>query len=263
MPILPTFHHTTAGPAGAPWITFIPGIGNDASFWHRQAQALAGTFRVLCFDPWGHGESPLPPPDCGFDDMVRGVVQLWDTLGIERSSVVGLGFGGSIALALGIDHAPRVERVAAFCCRPRQPDDRREFWRARGEAARAAGLEPLVAATVDRWLRPEVRAAHPEIDRALRDMMQRTSVEGYVAYVNVFAAMDFSARLGQLRVPTLLVAAEHDHGGGPVESMQAMAQQIPGARLEVLAGVGHICNHEAPEAVGALLQDFMTSTQAA
>ena len=263
MSILPTFHHTTAGPAGAPWITFIPGIGNDASFWRRQAEALSAHFQVLCFDPWGHGDSPLPPPDCRFDDMVAGVVQLWDALGIARSSVVGLGFGGSIALALGIDHPARVERVAAFCCRPRQPDDRRAFWRARGEAARNAGMEALVAATVDRWLRPEVRAAHPEIDRALRAMMLRTSVEGYVAYANVFADMDFSARLAKLAVPTLLVAAEHDHGGGPVESMQAMAAQIPGARLEILAGVGHICNHEAPDAVSALLQAFMTDTQAA
>lgn len=263
MPILPIFHHLTAGPAGAPWITFIPGIGNDASFWRHQAAALSARYQVLCFDPWGHGDSPPPPPGCRFDDIVQGVVQLWDALGIARSAVVGLGFGGSVALALAIDHPTRVERVAAFCCRPRQPDDRRDFWRARGEAARSGGMEALVSATVDRWLRPEVRAAHPEIDRELRAMMRRTSVEGYVAYVNVFAEMDFSARLGQLAVPTLLVAAEHDHGGGPVESMQAMAKQIPGARLEILAGVGHICTHEAPDAASTLLQDFMTGLQTA
>jgi len=47
-------------------------------------------------------------------------------------------------------------------------------------------------------------------------------------------------------VPTLLVADEHDHGGGPVPAMQAMAAQCPAATLRVIAGVGHICNHEAP-----------------
>jgi pimeloyl-ACP methyl ester carboxylesterase len=115
MPIFPIFHYLTAGPAGAPWITFIPGIGNDASFWRHQAAALSARYPVLCFDPWGHGDCPPPPPGCRFDDIVQGVVQLWDALGIARSTVVGLGFGGSVALALAIDHPTRVERVAAFC----------------------------------------------------------------------------------------------------------------------------------------------------
>lgn len=63
-------------------------------------------------------------------------------------------------------------------------------------------------------------------------------------------------RAAYLAVPTLLVAAEHDHGGSPVPAMQEMAAQNPSCRLEVIAGVGNICNHEAPEAVERLLRRF-------
>jgi 3-oxoadipate enol-lactonase len=254
---LPHLHHTISGKPGRPWLTFIPGIGNDAAFWQAQADALSDEFRILAFDPWGHGSSPLPPAGCTFDDMWRGVVQLWDRLDIARSSVVGLGFGGSVGLRLGIELPQRVERLVACCCRPRQPDDRRDFWRTRQAAARNQGMHALADLTVDRWLSAECRQRHPEVDQALRTMMKRTTLEGYLASVGAFIEMDFTARLPELAVPTLLLAAEHDHGGGPVPAMQEMARHIPHAELKVIQGSGHICNHEVPEVVNTLLRDFL------
>lgn len=256
MKALPTFHHVISGPANAPCLTFIPGIGNDAQFWAEQAASLSAHFRVLRFDPWGHGQSPAPPQDCSFAAIRDGIVQLWDSLGITRSAVVGLGFGGSLALALGLEYPERVTRIAAFCCRPRQPDDRREFWRGRCDAAQTRGMDELSDATVDRWLSTDFRTRQPKVDHLLRTMMKNTTLDGYLAYVRAFIEMDFSADLPQLHVPTLLVAAEHDHGGGPVADMQAMAAQNPHIKLQVINGVGHICNHEAPAQVERLLQRF-------
>lgn len=254
---LPPLHYQLDGPAGAPWLTFIPGIGNDASFWRVQAAALAPRYRVLVFDPWGHGDSPPPPQGCGFADIVQGIVQLWDSLDVPRSHVVGLGFGGSVALALGLEQPQRVERIVAFCCRPRQPDDRRDFWRKRMQAARETGMDALADATVDRWLSLEYRAIHPEVDAALRAMMKRTTLEGYLAYVGAFVEMDLDAAIPAMQRPTLLVAAEHDHGGGPVPAMRELAARLPGVELTVLAGSGHICNHEAPQAVSAIIESFV------
>lgn len=259
MNTLPKLNHSVSGALKAPWLTFIPGIGNDATFWKVQTEALANSFRILTFDPWGHGQSPAPPQDCRFQDIVQGVIQLWDALGVTRSNVVGLGFGGSVGMAIGLDHPERVERLVAFCCRPRQPDDRRDFWRTRHEAARTQGLDSLSDATVDRWLSPEFRAAHPNVDTELRAMMKRTTLEGYQAYVGAFIDMDFEARLDALHVPTLLVAAQNDHGGGPVEAMRDMVARIPGAALEVIADSGHICNYEKPELVTDLLRGYLCS----
>jgi 3-oxoadipate enol-lactonase len=254
---LPSLNHHVAGPTGRPWLTFVPGIGNDSQFWRAQAERLCEHFQVITFDPWGHGCSPPPPEPCGFADVVQGVLALWDRLGVARSSVVGLGFGGSVSMALGIEAPARVPRVVACCCRARQPDDRRDFWRKRRQAAPTQGMNALADATVDRWLSAERRAAHPEIAAELRAMMKRTTIEGYRAYVGAFIEMNFEAQLEALRAPTLLVAAEHDHGGGPVEDMRKMAARIPGASFEVISGSGHICNYEAPERLNALLQGFL------
>lgn len=258
MKTLPLLKSYVSGQSGAPWVTFIPGIGNDATFWQAQAEVLGRRFNVLSFDPWGHGNSPQPASDeCSFQDVLNGVIQLWDSHGISRSHLIGLGFGGSVSLALALNKPEMVSRVVGFCCRPRQPDDRRDFWRARREVARTEGMDGLVDITVDRWLSPEFRARCPDIDANLRAMMKRTTVEGYRAYVNAFIDMDFTDRLGDMEVPTLLVAAEHDHGGGPVEDMRVMSEKIPGALFEVIPGSGHIVNHEAPLQTNALLEDFL------
>jgi 3-oxoadipate enol-lactonase len=253
---LPLYAHTMAGPNDAPWVTFVPGIGNDRTFWAEQASRLADRFRVLTFDPWGHGASPPPPPNTTFDTFVAGILTLWDALGIDRSSLVGLGFGGSVALAAAAAAPDRVDRAVAFCCRPRQPDDRRAFWRDRSAKAAELGIPAITAMTVDRWLDEEFRAAHPAIDAALRQAMNATSIEGYQAYANAFAAMDLTDRLGDISCPVQLVAAQHDHGGGPVEAMREAAGKMPGASFEVIPDSGHICVAEAPEAVAKILTNF-------
>jgi 3-oxoadipate enol-lactonase len=257
MTVLPALNYRVAGPDCAPWLTFVPGIGNDATFWSDQATALSDRFRVLTFDPWGHGASAAPPAKCGFDDVGRGILQLWDALGVVQSAVVGLGFGGSVALSLALRHPRRVTRVAAFCCRPRQPDERRAFWHQRIAAARGSGIDALADVTVDRWLSEEFRAAQPAVDAQLRAMMKRTTVDGYCAYVGAFIEMDFEAELANIDVPVLLVAAEFDHGGGPVAAMREMAARIPCAALALVIGSGHICNYEAPDQVGAILAAFL------
>ena len=249
--------YVSSGEDGAPWVTFVPGIGNDAEFWRRQADEIADQFRTLRFELWGCGGSQAPPQDCTIDDVVDGIVELWNRVGIERSSVVGLGFGGSAALYLGIRHRGRVERVVACCCRARQPDDRRQFWRERQAFARERGIPALADVTLERWLRPKFRADHPKVTAALRAAIGRNSVEGYCAYVDAFIDMDFDERLSALDAPTLLIAGEHDHGGGPVEVMRAMCDVLGDARLSVIEDSGHICNHEAPEQVARLLRGHL------
>lgn len=261
MKSLPLFHHHVQGQTGRPWLTFIPGIGNDASFWAEHAEQLSEHFQVLSFDPWGHHQSPLPPEDCQFADIVDGVIHLWNHLGIERSHVVGLGFGGSVSLALALHYEDRVDKIVACCCRPRQPNDRHEFWRQRCAYAQQHGLDELGDITVDRWLSETFRHTYPDIDQQLRHMIQRTTVEGYCAYVNAFIEMDFSAQLEQISRPVLLLAAEHDHGGGPVADMQDMQKKLPNASLHIIQGSGHICNFEAPEQVTHYLKQFLNPTE--
>lgn len=255
---LPALSSQLRGKAGAPVVTFVPGIGNDSAFWADQAHRLSDDFQVLTFDPWGSGDSLPPPHGFRFQDVIDGVIALLDHHGIAKTSLVGLGFGGSAALALALDQPERVTKVVACCCRPRQPDDRRDFWRDRRAKAAEIGIAKLADITVDRWLSEDFRASHPELDAELRAMFRRMTIEGYQAYVGAFIEMDFGDRLGELNIPTMLVAAENDHGGGPPDDMRAMAAAIRGSRFELVKAAGHIVNYEAPDALAVLLRDFLS-----
>jgi len=116
--------------------------------------------------------------------------------------------------------------------------------------------------TVDRWLSEDFRRANPAIDAALRAAMARTSLAGYQAHVAAFAEMDFTSRLGAIACPVQLVAAELDHGGGPVDAMRDMAAAIPGADLAVVPGSGHICVAEAPDTLSHIIAAFLARRHA-
>ena len=66
---------------------------------------------------------------------------------------------------------------------------------------------------------------------------------------------DTRSRLGQIRCPTLVAVGEHDTET-PVSYARVLRDLIPGARLEVLAGAGHLSNLETPDRVNELLREF-------
>ena len=59
-------------------------------------------------------------------------------------------------------------------------------------------------------------------------------------------------------MPTLVIVGDEDVPT-PVADAEFLAQQIPGARLEIIAGAGHLSNLERPEAFTAALTRFLTS----
>jgi 3-oxoadipate enol-lactonase len=245
------------GPSDGPSITFVPGIGNDLAFWEPQAAALADRFRVLRYDPRGHGDSDATGGDYTFDLVQDDVVGLWDALGIRRSHVVGLGFGGSAAIGLAIAHPERVASLVACCCRARMTPEFDANWRARLAVVDSGGMAAIVEPTLERWFAASFRERHPEVIAALRGMLQRTTEAGYRGAVAAFRTLDFEDEIAGIRVPTLFVGGGEDRSGGPREVMAAMTAKVPGARQMVIEGAGHICNLEAPERFNAALAGFL------
>lgn len=88
-----------------------PGVSAYAN-WRLPMQHLDGDFRLIAPDLAGFGFTQVPPGTAYTRELwVEQVVALLDTLGIERTSVVGNSFGGSIALALAVAHPDRVDRI--------------------------------------------------------------------------------------------------------------------------------------------------------
>ncbi len=250
-------NYQTSGLGDAPWVTLIPGITNDSMFWDLQCSALDSEFRVLRFDPRGHGVSTAPSCDYDLDDLMADIVGLWDAVGIERSHVVGLGFGGSLAIGLSIERAERVLSLTACCCRAVMTDDFILAWNDRADQVAEHGVASVVDATVARWFTDGFADGHHDRMASVRAMAGRTSANGYVGHARAFATIDWSRDLHRIVAPTLLISASGDSGGGRADVMQRMAEEIPNAQHETVPDAGHLCNIENPDDFNRVLIGFL------
>lgn len=252
-----TINYRIDGAQAGDWVTLVPGIGNDLTFWDALVPALEGDFRVLRYDPRGHAGSDAPPGPYSCADAVADIAGLWDAVGVERSHVVGLGFGGSTVLGLGIGHPGRVISLVPCCCRAVMTDAFATMWRQRLKLVDERGMEGLGAMTMERWFTEPFRRAHPDAIEAVRRMFMRTTEAGFRGFVAAFLGLDYAAGIGSIAAPTLLIGGGEDRAGGPREIMAEMARTIPNARHQVIEGVGHICNIENPEAFNATVAAFL------
>ncbi len=247
------------GPEAAPWITFSTGISNDTTLWDDHVAGLADRYRLLRYDSRGHGGTTATAGDYTFDLLAGDVLGLWDALHIERSHLVGIGLGGMTAMKLALDHPGRVSALVPTACRAALTPDYEAIWPPMIAAARANGIEAIVARTASRWFPDAFRDANPITMDKVRAMIRRTSLDGYTGCIGALLTLDLGRRVEDLAIPTLFVSGAEDLLGGPPAMMRELAESVAGARHVTLPGAGHICNIANAEGFTRALGEFLDS----
>ena len=130
------------------------------------------------------------------------------------------------------------------------------MWADRIVGVRRNGMEPLVAPTLERWFTTPYRAAHPETMARIGGLIRATQPAGYIGSGQAIATLDTTVRLKELRCPTLVIAGADDAGTPPAMG-NVIAEQVPGARYELILSASHLCNVEQAEAFNHLLLEFL------
>jgi len=250
-------HYRIDGQTG-PWVTFVTGIANDYSMWDGQVPSLASDFRILRYDLRGQGGTPATEGEYTIDLLVSDLVALWDSLGIQSSHLVGLGLGGAIVQAAAIDHPGRIERLAPCCCRAQMVPDFAAMWHPLLATVRAQGIEPIVEPTAQRWFSEAFKAAHPDVLDAVRKMIRRTSVQGYLGCAGAFLGLALEDRIHRIKARTLYISGAEDQRGGPPALMAGLAARVPGARHASIPDAAHIANVQNPDGFNRTLREFLT-----
>jgi 3-oxoadipate enol-lactonase/4-carboxymuconolactone decarboxylase len=219
--------------------------------WDAQADAFTDEFRVLRYDHRGHGGSPTPPGPYTVDELAGDALALLDALGIERVTFVGLSLGGAVGMTLALRAPERIERLA-LCCTSRRFGPS-ETWAERAATVRAEGVEAVADAALERWLTPEAPAGLRE---RLGAMLVSTPAEGYASCAEAIGGHDVRGQLGAVRAPALVVAGDGDPASPP-EELEAIAEEIPGARLHVIEQARHLAVVERADEFNRLLRAFL------
>jgi pimeloyl-ACP methyl ester carboxylesterase len=116
--------------------------------------------------------------------------------------------------------------------------------------ALASGPKPVLAEFVPKLLAPDAPAA---IRRRVEELAARATAQGIADALRGMALRpDSTPDLPGWTAPTLVIAGERDQLI-PRAELEKLAQGIPGARMELIAGAGHLPFLEAPSVVAPLL----------
>jgi 3-oxoadipate enol-lactonase len=248
-------HHGLDGTGAAPALVFSNSLGTDYRIWDRVAARLGDRFRLIRYDSRGHGLSGCPPGPYTIEDNVADLAALLDHLDVSGAVVVGLSVGGMIAQGLS---AARPELVKGLVlCDTAHRIGPPELWNERMAAVRTDGIEALAEPILERWFSATFRAEQPEALAGWRAMLTRTPVEGYLGTCAAIRDGDLGAAARAISVPCLCVVGSED-GATPPALVRSLADLIPGARFEVVQGVGHLPCIEVPDQLADMMIDFMT-----
>ncbi|MEZ5729711.1 MAG: alpha/beta fold hydrolase [Burkholderiaceae bacterium] len=178
-----------------------------------------------------------------------------DAAGVAQAVLVGISLGGMTALQCVLDAPDRVLGVVACNCRASIDAAGIAGWDQRLDILKGEGIDALAQATLARWFAQDYRDANPEVMARVRDIIRRTAPAGYESCIRAIQQVALASRIDAIDRPVLLVAGAQD-GAAPPAAMQAIADSIPGARLEVLDPCGHLSAIQQPDALATLIDGF-------
>ena len=247
------------GPADASGVPIVlsHALGLDLSMWDGLAGELAASHPVLRYDHRGHGASAAPPGPYSMIDLVDDAARLIREWGRGPVVWVGLSMGGMVGQGLAVRHPELLRGLVLANTSSQYPEAARTMWQQRIATVEAQGLGGIADMVMERYFTAAYRAANSDAVATFRRGLLRTDPAGYVGCCHAVRNVDWLDALPQVECPTLVIAGAQDVGA-PVAMSQAIAQQIPGAELVVLADASHLSVAEQPVLFSEHLNRFLT-----
>lgn len=241
---------------GSPLLLLHGALG-DHRVWRRQLDHLSEVHTVVAWDAPGCGKSSDPEEDLNFSDYADYLAGFIETIGLDRPHVLGLSFGGGLALEL-YNQYPDIPRSlilasayagGAGSLPPEEVEARLEQILRLSRATPEEVVETLISSMFTASVPEDVVE---ELARIMRDFHPR----GTRIMLRAFARADLRGMLGSIHVPTLLIYGDDDERS-PLSVARALHEAIPKSQLVVIPDVGHATNLEAPEAFDAAVREFL------
>jgi 3-oxoadipate enol-lactonase len=231
-------------------------LGCDLTMWDALANRLSFDCRVVAYDHRGHGSSDAPPGPYSMMELADDAARLLRELDTGPVVWIGLSMGGMTGQELALRHPSLVAALVLANTTSSYPEAARAAWTQRIATVRDQGIEAIADAVMARYFHDAFRARHPATVARFRQRVVTTDTTGYAACCAAVGAVDTTARLARIAVPTLVLSGELDQGT-PVEMGKTLAQGIPGATLQVIPDASHLGAIEQPALYAQAIADFL------
>jgi pimeloyl-ACP methyl ester carboxylesterase len=229
-------------------VVFVHGAGGSHHTWRDQWARLKGAARLVIPDLPGHAESMGSPRET-VDEYAAWLADFVNEAGISKFVLAGHSMGGAIALQAALGRIAGLEALILSGTGAKLKVSPVIFG---GIAARFREFAPVLV----EWMMAR------ESDATLRDDVTRdvhsTRPSTFAADFRACDAFDVRGRLGEIRVPTLVIVGDDDRLT-PLKYSEFLATNIRGAVLKIIHGAGHIAMLEKPTEFNNVVASFLHS----
>jgi non-heme chloroperoxidase len=233
--------------SGVP-VVFVHALAESWRSFERVLPHLPPSIHAFAVTQRGHGDADGPAAGYGLEDFSTDLAAFMDAVGLEAAVIVGSSSGGYVTQQFAIEHPERILGIV-LAGAPRSLRDKpgvSEIFAAVSELTDPidpAFAREVVESTLFRPLSPAFLEAM--IDESLKAPAHvwKATFQGLLEAVP-------PTETGMISAPTLILWGDRD-GFLPRSDQEALAAAIPGSRLVIYAGTGHVVHWEEPERVAA------------
>jgi len=263
MPTLRANHidlHYTEHGSGPQTVVLSHSYVADHTHFSPQIEALSKRYRVLAFDHRDHGRSGRATDRYTLQTLVDDAIAVIEQTGAGPCHWMGLSTGGFVGMRIALQR-PELLRSLVLMDTSAEAEPRLARVRYEGMllALRLVGVRPLMDQTM-KLMFGATSLADPDKAPLLahwRDRMAANDPHALIRFGKaIFSRGSVLDQLARVTVPTLVMVGTEDKATTP-DKARRIAEGIPGARLEVIPGAGHLSTLEQPDRINGLLQGFL------
>jgi pimeloyl-ACP methyl ester carboxylesterase len=256
-----TLYYEEAG-SGPEAVVFSHSYLVDSYHFDPQIQALKRRFRCLAMDHRGHGRSEVTQDGYDMENLYADAVGFIEALDCAPCHFVGLSTGGFIGMRIGIRRPDLLKSLVLMdTSADAEPKEALRQYRLLIFIVRWLGYGPVMGRVMpiffgSKFLKDPARA------KEVKEWKGRLTANDRMAMVKfgkgIFARAGVYHDLVKIQTPTLVIVGAEDVPT-PLARARRIAQNIPGAKLEIIPDAGHLCTVEEPSAVTAAIESFLAA----
>jgi pimeloyl-ACP methyl ester carboxylesterase len=236
-------------------IVFMHGFSLNNTMWECQVSQYSKKYRVITYDARGHGNSESPESGYSREDRALDLLNLANHLSLPPFHLVGFSIGGGDALCFAIENQSRLNSLilVASVASGFKPKVKFHDY---GDIVKEKGINVAKGMFIESSL-SKYGDNHREIKEKLEGMMNTFSGKYWLDPMSgKYPKRDDVILSASVRIPVLIIVGENDISWMPLAKI--LNEKILDSRLEILSGVGHMVNLEAPDKFDQILNDFLS-----
>ncbi len=241
-------------------LVVLNGIMMSCASWAEFIEPFSAQNRLILVDFLDQGKSDRMEEGSAYTQalQVELTAALLDHLELDQVVLMGISYGGEVALQFAAAYGERVERLILFNTTARTGPWLGDI----GDAWNLAVHDPdaYYLTTIPVIYSPGFYLRHNDWMNRRREILRPLFGDpaftgAMVRLTNSAAAYDVTDRLHEIQAPTLVVSCQQDYLT-PVEEQQLLAKRIPNSEYVVIPGCGHASMYEKPLLFSSLVLGF-------